>query len=275
MAVYDCFLFFNELDLLEIRLNELNEIVDKFVLVECSTTFSSKKKPFYFEESKERFSKFLDKIIHVKIEDTPNFPNRRGRLGSFHNRHDIEAYQRNCILRGLRNCQPEDIILISDIDEIPKVESIILSKDLLKSNKLVLFKQRLFYYFLNGLCVEKNGKELPWRGTIGTLYKNIDEPEKMRKCRGAIRCVLNNSGWHFSYLGGIENIALKIESIAHAEFDNDTVKNRDRLKNAIEKGIDIFDRHDKQRQIYIKLDATFPKYIINNIEKFSQLIKEI
>jgi len=97
----------------------------------------------------------------------------------------------------------------------------------------------------------------------------------MRKQRGSATNNLNNSGWHFSYLGGVENIALKIESFAHAEWDNDQVKNRDRLKNVVESGMDLFGRHEKQRQVYIKLDASFPQYILNNTQKFSNLIKEI
>lgn len=275
MAVYDCFLFFNELDLLEVRLNELNEVVDKFVLVECSTTFSSKQKPFYFEESKQRFSKFLHKIIHVKVSDTPDLPSKPGRMGTFHNRHEIEGFQRDCIVRGLSNCDLDDVILLSDIDEIPRVESILKAKELLKENNDVIsFKQRFFYYFINGLCVSGN-KEIDWFGTTACMFKDFRGAEKMRKLKGSCSRSINNSGWHFSYLGGIENIALKIESFAHAEWDNDQVKSRDRLKNVVEKGLDLFDRHEKQRQVYIHLDETFPKYILNNVEKFSHLIKAV
>lgn len=274
MNVYDCFLFFNELDLLEIRLNELNDVVDKFVLVECSTTFSSKEKPFYFEESKERFSKFLHKIIHVKVNDTPNLAAKPGRLGTFHNRHEIEGYQRDCISRGLTNCDKNDVVLISDIDEIPKVEAILQTKNLLTQQNFntITFKQRFFYYYINGLCVTGN-REIDWYGTTACLFKNFQSAENMRKSRGSASCNLDNSGWHFSYLGGVESIALKIESFAHAEWDTDKVKDRDRLKNVIERGVDLFDRHDKQRQVYIKLDKTFPKYILDNVEKFSHLIK--
>jgi len=275
MAIYDCFLFFNELDLLEIRLNELNEVIDKFVLVECSTTFSSKEKPLYFEESKQRFSKFLDKIIHVKVLDTPDLPSKPGRLGTYHNRHEIEGYQRDCIARGLITCNPDDVVLISDIDEIPKVDAILQAKNLLNQNSnTVTFKQRFFYYYINGLCVSGNN-EIDWFGTTACLFKNFQGAEKMRKQRGSATNNLNNSGWHFSYLGGVENIALKIESFAHAEWDNDQVKNRDRLKNVVESGMDLFGRHEKQRQVYIKLDASFPQYILNNTQKFSNLIKEI
>ena len=92
--IIDCFPFFNELDLLEIRLNVLNDVVDKFVLVEASKTQSLIDKPFYFEENKDRYSKFLDKIIHVKITD---YPKKDGWA--------MENYQRNCIVKGLQQLE--------------------------------------------------------------------------------------------------------------------------------------------------------------------------
>jgi beta-1,4-mannosyl-glycoprotein beta-1,4-N-acetylglucosaminyltransferase len=274
MKVYDCFLFFNELDLLEIRLNELNDVVDKFVLVESLTTHSSKEKPFYFEESKTRFDKFLHKIIHVKVNDTPNILPRPGRMGTFHNRHDIEWFQRNCVERGLKDCKDEDIILLSDADEIPNPSSIEeAKKKLIDDNKcIVVFKQSLFYYYLNGLCVSGNIPE-PWLGTTACLFKTFPGAQKMRDARRNNNNVIHNSGWHFSYTGGADSIAFKIESFSHAELDNEKIKDRERINKMIESGIDLFGRHDKPRQIYVQLDESFPKYVFNNREKFSHLIK--
>ena len=103
------FLFFNELDLLEIRLNVLNDVVDKFVLVESTQTFNAQPKPLYFEENKERFAKFSDKIIHIVCdEDFTNEPNP----------WVIEHKQRLHIARGWKDCQDDDVIMISDADEI-------------------------------------------------------------------------------------------------------------------------------------------------------------
>ncbi len=117
MKIIDCFPFFNELDILEIRLNELYDSVDYFVLVEASKTQSLIDKPFYFEQNKERYSKFLNKIIHVKIEDCPK------------NSHtwEMENFQRNSILLGLgkiKDLNDQDIIIISDLDEVVSSNSI-------------------------------------------------------------------------------------------------------------------------------------------------------
>ena len=275
MKIFDCFLFFNELDLLEIRLHELNDVVDKFVLVESSVTHASKSKPYYFEENKDRFEKFLHKIIHVKVNDTPDLPARPGRMGTFHNRHDIEWFQRNCLDRGLTSCSADDVILLSDVDEIPKAKSVIEAANILKQNQdsFVSFKQSLFYYYVNGLCMSGNSIE-PWWGTTACLYKNYPGAQDMRNTKASNRSFIKDSGWHFSYIGGAESIALKIESFSHAEFDNDQIKDRDRLNKVIESGMDLFERHDKPRQTYVQLDQSFPQHLLNNKEKFSHLIKE-
>jgi beta-1,4-mannosyl-glycoprotein beta-1,4-N-acetylglucosaminyltransferase len=275
MAVYDCFLFFNELDLLEIRLNELNDVVDKFVLVESSLTHSSKKKPYYFEESKDRFKDFLHKIVHIKVDDTPNIPARPGRMGTFHNRHDIEWFQRDCASRGLISCSDDDLILLSDVDEIPRPESVMQTNEILlrDENSIVSFKQKLYYYYINGLCMKGSVTE-PWWGTTACLYKRYPGAQNMRNTKASNKNVINDGGWHFSYIGGADSIALKIESFSHAEFDNEAVKDRNRLNKVIESGMDLFERHDKPRQTYIQLDQSFPRHLLNNKEKFSHLIKE-
>ena len=107
--IIDCFPFFNELDVLELRLNILDSVVDKFVLVEASKTQSLIDKPFYFEDNKDRFAKFLHKIVHIKVQD---YPNEGGWA--------MENFQRNCILRGLKHLDlnTHDIVGISDVDEI-------------------------------------------------------------------------------------------------------------------------------------------------------------
>ncbi|NQU73263.1 MAG: hypothetical protein HQ547_00945, partial [Candidatus Omnitrophica bacterium] len=119
--IYDCFVFFNEIDLLKIRLEELKDSVDKFVLVEAAKTFAKREKPLYFQEYKHEFSEYLDRIVYQMVDDVP-----KKRLTGWGSRWDREAHQRNCISRALMrcNCDDDDIILISDVDEIPRAEEI-------------------------------------------------------------------------------------------------------------------------------------------------------
>jgi beta-1,4-mannosyl-glycoprotein beta-1,4-N-acetylglucosaminyltransferase len=110
--VYDTFIFFNELELLELRLNELSDVVDRFILVEATRTFTNKPKPLYYAENKHLFSKFNHKITHIIVEDLPESDNP----------WILERFQRNCISRGFNNMSDDDIIMISDTDEIPRAE---------------------------------------------------------------------------------------------------------------------------------------------------------
>ena len=114
---YDCFSFFNELDLLEIRLNTLDKIVDKFILAESLFTHTGRPKPLYYAENKERFARFNDRIVHVVVDDFPNMPDNMPIREKAWIR---ENWQRNAIVRGLpKDIKDDDILLISDLDEIP------------------------------------------------------------------------------------------------------------------------------------------------------------
>lgn len=278
--IYDCFTFFNELDLLEIRLNVLNEVVDKFVLVESNKTHSGKEKPLYFENNKKRFNTFLDKIIHIVVDDMPLFNG---------NPWELEHYQRNQIKRGLENCRPGDVILISDLDEIPKPESI---RKIHHLNGTFIFRQNMYYYFLN----YQNVTQKKWHGTVGIkfplkhspqyyrelsiLSNNINDSDKLRALYYWIKIlpiVLKNhvsfvyqGGWHFSYLGGIEAIIKKLDAFAHQEYNKDEYKNPDKIKEKIESGKDLFNR----KYVYklVPIDHTYPEYIVKNQKQYAHLI---
>jgi beta-1,4-mannosyl-glycoprotein beta-1,4-N-acetylglucosaminyltransferase len=283
--VYDCFIFFNELELLELRLEELSNVVDKFVLVEATKTFRGKKKPLYFEENKERYSKFLNRIIHIIVDDFPESMNP----------WVLENYQRNMIMKGLANCRPEDVIIISDVDEIPRPEKILQYKDM---EGIRVFEQSLFYYFLNYVA-EVNGRKYHWLGPVMTIYRDVITPQDLRelcmKLHGIFEAklilriyrrmwllinrvlkrrhivIVEDGGWHFSYLGGVNSIVEKIEAFAHSEYDTNEFKELTRIKEAIDSGKDIFKRNVKFKSV--KVDETFPRYVINNIDRFSSFIK--
>ncbi|MFL5729196.1 MAG: hypothetical protein ACJ75J_06890 [Cytophagaceae bacterium] len=267
--IYDCFAFFNELDLLELRLNELSPVVDKFVLVEATRTFQKTLKPLYYQENKDRYAAFHHKIIHIVVDEYPGF------FAKFRipNAWDYDNYQKEQIMKGLKECHEDDIVIISDLDEIPDPKKI---KEFSQTPGIKIFEQKMFYYFFNYLAV-KSLDLAPdyWRGPVMLRKKDLKSIKHARMQRGEKGknlTVIKNGGWHFSYLGGIEKIIKKIESIAHIEFNKDYYKDPARIEELINSGNDLFDRDCRYK--LIPVDETFPQYLRNNISKFEHLIKK-
>lgn len=256
--IYDCFTFFNELDLLDIRLHILNETVDKFVLVEATRTHANNPKPLYFKENEEKFKEFADKIIHIIVDDYP----------AYENSWTFEKYQRDCILRGLADCQKNDTILISDLDEIPNPDMIKKYKDLAG---IKIFKQKMYYYYLNNIDLKT-----PFWVNTPTKMLNFEDlsayeksPQKVRFAKGIM---INNGGWHFSFLGGAEKIKEKIKSFAHQEYNQPNYTDVEIIKKRIIEGKDIFERSKKKRYASVAVDQSFPRYIFKNQDKYKNFI---
>jgi beta-1,4-mannosyl-glycoprotein beta-1,4-N-acetylglucosaminyltransferase len=286
--VYDCFTFFNELDILEIRLNVLDKVVDKFVLVEATHTHQGKEKSLYFNENKARYVAFADKIIHIIIDTFPKDDSNSS--------WTLERYQRDKIADGLKDAKPGDTVLISDVDEIPNPEQITAYKD---KPGIKIFKQQMFYYFLNCRNISDN-ENYQWFGTAMTKYNPklspqllrflsiymISTTEKRFVARGysklrvmwwKIKLMRNiygveNGGWHFSFLGGVQMIIRKLEAFAHAEYNKEQYKDPKKIEEALDEGRDIFGRDFKYT--FVPLDNTFPAYILSNKEKYKNLIRE-
>lgn len=258
--IYDCFIFFNELDLLELRLNELKDSVDRFVLVEASRTFSNLPKPLVYEENRERFSAFEGRIIHVVVDDFPLYDG---------NAWEYEKYQRNAIEQGIRGCRPDDIIIISDVDEIPSREAITRYRDLDGVHSL---KQRFFYYFFNYL----NRKQPFWHAPCILRYKDYTDAETLRIDGHLHRKhpMIENGGWHFSYLGGVDKIIEKLESFSHQEFNKPEYKDRENLARIISSGKDLFGRKGYTYKI-VPIDSSYPREIVANQDKYRSCIAEI
>ncbi len=283
--IYDCFTLFNEFDVLEIRLNVLNDVVDKFVIVEGDKTHSGLDKPLYFKQVQTRFEKFKDKIIYIAVEDFPPYNN---------NSWEYENYQRNCIAIGLTKAKPDDIILVSDLDEIPRPEKILEYKD---QAGIVTFEQDFFYYFLNCKGIPGKSKKAKRRrqgkflGTRMMSYKdflhgldNVDLPETeyyiKKYCTGTTATkirqydkgvIIKDGGWHFSYLGGVEAIIKKIKAFGHQEFNSEKFTDANKIRKLIESGRDIFGRKQVMFE-FVKIDDSYPKYIIENKEKYDYLV---
>ena len=169
--IYDCFMFFNELEVLDIRLHELGSCVDKFVLVESTKTHRGNNKPLHFNDNKWMFKEYLDRIIHIIVEDLPELRN------SWHQSQppgwNIENFQRNCITRGLVECNDNDVIVISDIDEIPRA-SIVRGMKKIPYGVFYTFELRLHCYFLNTYFEDK-----VWNGTCAMSFGTLNNKEKL------------------------------------------------------------------------------------------------
>lgn len=245
--IYDCFTFYKEYDILDIRLNELNNYVDKFILVESSTTFSGEPKPLYYQENKDLFEKFNHKIIHVPVLDLP--------IDS--NPWIPENEQRNMILRGLPFINDKDYILISDVDEIPNTSMI---------GIVGSFLQFFSYYYLNTI------KSYKWVGTVGVTGEMLKKhkPQYFRDSRFSMPHI-QSGGWHFSYLMNIDDIAQKIKHFAHQEFNKEEFTDKDKIIQRINTLKDLFDRTNEDLTKVTELDF-LPKYCQRNLDKISQYI---
>jgi beta-1,4-mannosyl-glycoprotein beta-1,4-N-acetylglucosaminyltransferase len=238
MKVIDCFIFYNEIDMLKFRLKELNDCVDFFVLVECIKTHQNNDKELFFENNKHQFTEYLDKIIHIIVKD--NIPT--GDENAWYR----ENYQRRCIDIGIKklNLNNDDIIIISDLDEIPDSNTINNIKNSNNFNGIYILEQDLYYYNLN---TKYNSKS--------TLAKILNygsyngDPQSLRG-NNTIPTI-KNGGWHFSYFGDVKFIKNKLLNFAHREFNNEFYLNDERITKKIQNNTDLFDRNE---------------FIINNID---------
>ena len=248
--IYDCFTFFNELEILEIKLNELYDHVDHFVLVESTETFRGNPKPLFFAENKQRFSKFLDKIIHVVVTEHLET----------HNPWEREFYQRNQILRGLTSCQDEDIVIIEDLDEIISASKLPEFIDLLLTNRLryVTCNHPMYTYYLNRYGHNYgNVSHLP--GSVVAKYADVKllSPQGIRDQRDGAAAI--TAGWHFTYMGGVDRVRKKIESFSHSELDNEVDKHPQRI------------RQDVEALKLVEIDESYPQFVRDNIPYFKEL----
>ena len=267
MAIYDCFQFFNEEHVLDLRLNILNEFVDFFVIVESTTDHQGKTKKLNFDPKK--FTRFEKKIIYIVVDDTAEAIKKPHTGGE----SLVEQHQRNSLTRGLKKCSDNDLIILSDVDEIPDLNKL----NMFDKKKYAVFSQRMFNYKLNLL----NETESNWHGSKICLKKNLKSPQWLRNLKfkkypfwrvDKIRNIqiIENGGWHFAYLQTPENIAKKIKSFAHGEYNREDFVNEGNIKKKIDSGKDIFNRGITYKKVQI--DNSFPKYIIENKEKFKNWI---
>lgn len=237
--IYDCVPFFNELDLLELRLSELDSVVDRFVIVEATRTHKGDEKPLHYARNRERFAQWDHKVRHVVVD---NMPTGDG-LAAIRRR---EMFQRNAIVRGLTCTADDDIVLISDCDEIPRPQLIPTS---LEDGVIVVYLQRLYYYNFNTYAPAR-----PWPGT--RACRAIDarclSPHIVRNGIGQPDAYypryvgVKDGGWHFSYFGGTGQIQEKMASFLHQELVTAEHTDPAVIAARVAAGADIWGREHEQ-----------------------------
>ena len=261
----DAFIFFNEKELVELRVKYLSPVVDFFVVVEANITHQGKEKSWNFPNIlKKNLNKFSSKIKYHQLNiDLEKIKNEESWIVGDIKGDDawrIENFQRNYIKTACKEFSNEDILMISDVDELPSKERInfIKSCDFKKIAPIVL-EQYLFHIDCNFLKLES------WRGSIATTMQicNAYSPHKLRRSRNKISH-FTDSGWSFSSFGGPKKIKEKLESIAHKEFNNDKFKNLNHIINCQKTGADLFHRNIQTK----KIDKTFfPEDLLKLMEE--------
>ncbi len=294
MKIYDCFMYFDEDLILDLRLNILDKFVDYFVIVESVFTHRGDKRKLKFNI--EKFKNFENKIIYLVYDQKPsNIKEMKSNDSDYiksckyiENAYFRENAQRNFIIKGLKEASDEDIILISDVDEIPNLED-----NNLKTikEKIILFQQEMFYYKFN--------LKLPnfiWTGTKGCKKKYFKGPQWLRNIKDRkypiyrldtlfsekkfTNCkVVKNGGWHFTNVKTADEIKLKLKSyLHHIEFDKNPLSESE-INEIIKNKIAIYDLQADQRKNKLggkKLEnypvQNLPKYLIENIKSYEKWI---
>ena len=295
MKIFDCFMFYDEELLLDIRLNILDKYVDFFIIVESEYFHNGKKRQLKFDINK--FKKFQNKIIYIVHENEPTnvikLDNQDDEGTKSHklilNAHLRENDQRNHIKKGLTEADNNDLILISDVDEIPNLQSINLSKI---NNQIIIFEQNIFYYKFNRYL-----PNFTWHGTKACKKKNLLGPQWLRniknkkfpfwrldtyfsKSKYINKIFVQNGGWHFSNIKNANDIELKLKSyLHHRDYEVEELGN-DKISELIKNNETIYDMFgdkkskkygDNARRKLEKYDLEkLPQFIQNNKNKLNE-----
>ena len=292
MNIFDCFMYFDEDLLLDIRLNSLDKFVKKFVITEATYTHNGNKKKLNFDIKK--FKKFEDKIIYIIVDDQPknilelNNEDTKEKLGEklILNGMARDYFQREKLTGGLSEALDEDLILISDLDEVPNLENLNFQEI---KNKIVIFEQKILYYKLN-LLYDK----FLWQGTKAIKNKNLLSPQWLRNIKGknypkwridtffskkkySNLMFVKNGGWHFTCLRTPEQLEKKLLNYAHHyEFQESGLKFEDIKKFISEKRV-IYDYNADQKKYKWSGGSTLkkishvnlPNYVSSNLDKYA------
>jgi len=270
--LYDCIPFYQSNLLFELRLHTLSKIVDKFIVCEATKSHSGKPKSLIFDL--KRFDKFREKIEYIVVDDMPDKKNK------FFDKYPLYNFQIDKLLNGIKDADDEDLIMISDEDEIPN-PGVVENFDY-DNFKYAIFLQNLYYYKFNIQNKDEfNGNE--WPGSRICKKKNLKKFSKFRSLKTknskasfwkfwkekSIQ-LIKNGGWHFTYLMNSESIAKKIQSSEHDEYNKSDFTEIKKIEYRINNLIDPFDRSNKLKKVMI--DNSFPEHLLSNLDYYSRWI---
>jgi len=272
MKIIDCFPFFNELDILRMRLELLSEHVDKFLICESDVTHSGEKKPFYYEENKDAFKKWENQIVHLKYcPDLSGLDfSRPEKFDKTHAAWQLETGQRNYMSDYLRSLQEHSYAIVSDVDEFwnPKKLSDLI--DAANENGAVRIGMDLHYFYMN--CKGIGPGNSKWASAYCISSKLIEKYSDLSQIRvNAKLKIYPDCGWHFSYLGNVDSIIKKIESMAHQELNMNQNKDAEHLFQCLSHGFDPYKRAD-HLYAFFTVDS-FPKVIADLMRKNQKHLK--
>ena len=285
MKIFDCFMYFDEDIVLDVRLNHLYSQVDKFIIVEAKYNHKGEARNPKFDIN--NFSKFKDKIVYLLIDEEAPFIEKiydsdtdNEKYGKqIMNSLKRENFQRNYITKGLHEASDEDWIIISDLDEIPDLSQIDLQNI---DEKIYAFQQINTMYKFNLV------RGFDWIGSKLCKFKKLKSPQwirslKVRKKYSYFRIdkffssnythnfeVIKKGGWHFGWIRDIDQIINKLESFAHAEFNNNKFKNYQFINECMKKNLNFLDTTENLTKIKMSL---LPNYLLNNKDKFKSYLK--
>tara|TARA_B100000945_G_scaffold320013_1_gene328780 strand:+ start:965 stop:1861 length:897 start_codon:yes stop_codon:yes gene_type:complete len=295
MKIFDCFMFYDEEMLLDIRLNTLDKFIGKFIIVESMFTHSGKKRELIFDIKK--FQKFKDKIDYLVVESLPkgiepinsydadDIKESKIILNAYRREH----HQRNSILNLLKSAEPNDQIIISDVDEIPNLENINFNEI---KNKIILFNQKMFYYKFNLILENMN-----WYGSKSCKMKNLTSPQWLRDVKDKKYPLwridalfsekkyndvffVQDGGWHFTNIKTPEEIDKKLRSyLHHIEYDQSNISAKE-IDKMIKEKKPVYDllansseaKFRSQKKLKTVDMNELPIYLQKNKEKFNEWI---
>ena len=296
MKIYDCFMFYDEDLIVDLRLNILNQHVNEFIVVESKYTHSGEKRDLLFNIDK--YPEFKHKINYLVLENEPdnlekihtNDSEDKKNSKYIMNALRRENYQRNAITKGLTKANSDDLILVSDVDEIPNLTNLHLDEI---NNEIILFKQNFYYYKFN-LKLEN----VPWLGTKGCKYKFLKSPQWLRNIKDKKYPLwridtlfsdkkysnikfIENGGWHFSNMKTAADIEKKMRTyLHHREYDINPL-GKEKIEKIIKDKKSIYnlkadmktEKFDGTQSLKTTDGSELPEFLKSNIKKYSNWIE--